>query len=53
MLSKLGFREEGLYRRYLNVEGAWRDHLCYALTVEDLQEGVVARLLRNGLAERP
>jgi ribosomal-protein-alanine N-acetyltransferase len=53
VLLKLGFREEGLFRRYLNVEGAWRDHLCYALTVEDLQEGLVARLMRNGLAERP
>jgi ribosomal-protein-alanine N-acetyltransferase len=57
VLAKLGFREEGLFRRYLNVEGAWRDHLCYALTVEDLREsstdGLVTRLLREGLAERP
>jgi ribosomal-protein-alanine N-acetyltransferase len=53
VLDKLGFREEGLFRRYLNVEGAWRDHLCYALTVEDLQESLVERLVRNGLAQRP
>jgi len=53
VLVKLGFREEGLFRRYLNVEGAWRDHLCYALTTEDVAEGAVVRLLRAGLATRP
>jgi ribosomal-protein-alanine N-acetyltransferase len=52
VLEKLGFREEGLLRRYLNVDGAWRDHLCFALTVEDLQVGLVERLVRNGLARR-
>jgi [ribosomal protein S5]-alanine N-acetyltransferase len=51
VLEKLGFREEGLFRRYLNVEGAWRDHLCYALTVEDLQTSLVERLVREGRAE--
>jgi [ribosomal protein S5]-alanine N-acetyltransferase len=53
VLEKLGFREEGLFRRYLNVDGAWRDHLCYALTVEDLEVGLVERLVRKGQATRP
>jgi ribosomal-protein-alanine N-acetyltransferase len=53
VLVKLGFREEGLFRRYLNVDGAWRDHLCYALTTEDLEESLVRRLLRRGLAAHP
>jgi ribosomal-protein-alanine N-acetyltransferase len=53
VLAKLGFREEGLFRHYLNVDGAWRDHLCYALTTEDLRETLVNRLLRLGLATRP
>ena len=35
VVEKLGFREEGLRRRYLHIDGAWRDHLCYAMTVED------------------
>lgn len=52
VLDKLGFREEGLFRRYLNVEGEWRDHLCYALTVEDLDAGAVYRLIRAGRASR-
>lgn len=52
VLSKLGFREEGLFRRYLNVDGAWRDHLIYAMTPEDLEQTAVQRLVSRGLAER-
>lgn len=52
VLAKLGFREEGLFRRYLDVDGAWRDHLCYALTVEDLPPGGLVRwLVAQGRAE--
>jgi ribosomal-protein-alanine N-acetyltransferase len=43
VVEKLGFREEGLRRRYLHIDGAWRDHLCYALTIEDVQGGLLAR----------
>lgn len=53
VLEKLGFREEGLFRRYLDVAGAWRDHLCFALTVEDLPAvGLTGRLVAQGRAER-
>ena len=54
VLAKLGFREEGLFRRYLDVDGEWRDHLCFAFTTEDLPiGGVAARLVTEGGAERP
>ena len=43
VVEKLGFREEGLRRRHLHIDGAWRDHLCYALTVEDAPGGVLPR----------
>jgi ribosomal-protein-alanine N-acetyltransferase len=53
VLAKLGFREEGLLRRYLEVDGDWRDHLVLAVTEEDvLPDGLVARLVRAGRAER-
>jgi ribosomal-protein-alanine N-acetyltransferase len=52
VLAKLGFRQEGLFRRYLNVEGSWRDHLIYAVTPEDLACGLTQRLVREGRAER-
>ncbi|MCP2261944.1 ribosomal-protein-alanine N-acetyltransferase [Streptoalloteichus tenebrarius] len=53
VLAKLGFREEGLFRRYLEVDGAWRDHVCLAMTAEDAPEGLVARLIASGRARRP
>jgi ribosomal-protein-alanine N-acetyltransferase len=43
VVEKLGFREEGLRHRYLHIDGAWRDHLCYALTIEDVHGGLLAR----------
>lgn len=53
VLEKLGFRREGLFRRYLQVDGDWRDHLCFALTVEDLPTGgLVGGLVARGAAER-
>src|SRR5690606_36515032 len=30
LLERAGFREEGLARRYLKINGAWQDHTLYA-----------------------
>ena len=43
VVEKLGFHEEGLRRRCLHVDGAWRDHICYALTSEDVAAGLMPR----------
>lgn len=43
VVEKLGFREEGLRHRYLHIDGGWRDHLCYALTAEEVPGGLLAR----------
>ncbi len=45
VVQKLGFRYEGLRRRYIHIDGDWRDHLCFALTAEDAPQGVLARWL--------
>lgn len=50
VLDKAGFREEGLLRRYLHVDGAWRDHLLVAITVEENAGSAAARLVRDGRA---
>ncbi|MBW8087126.1 GNAT family N-acetyltransferase [Streptomyces hygroscopicus subsp. hygroscopicus] len=47
VVEKLGFRQEGLRPRYLHIDGAWRDHLVYALTVEELSEGLLERWHRT------
>lgn len=44
VVEKLDFREEGLRRRYLHIDGEWRDHRSFALTSEDLgQSSLVER----------
>lgn len=43
VVEKLGFRPEGLRERYLHIDGAWRDHVTYALCSDDIPEGVLAR----------
>ena len=43
VVEKLGFREEGLRPRFLHIDGDWRDHLVYALTVEEVPEGLLHR----------
>jgi ribosomal-protein-alanine N-acetyltransferase len=43
VVEKLGFHDEGIRRRSLHVDGAWRDHLCYALTAEDAAAGILPR----------
>jgi len=45
VVEKLGFREEAYHARYLHIDGAWRDHVGYALTTEDVAAdgGLMAR----------
>jgi ribosomal-protein-alanine N-acetyltransferase len=40
VMGHVGMREEGLLRRYLDINGAWRDHLLYAITAEEMPGGV-------------
>ena len=35
LLAKAGFREEGLARDYLFINGGWRDHLLFAATARE------------------
>jgi [ribosomal protein S5]-alanine N-acetyltransferase len=50
VLAKVGFREEGLLRRYLEVDGAWRDHLLVAITIDELHGSAASGLVRRGNA---
>jgi len=45
VVEKLGFRYEGLRRRYIHINGDWRDHFCFGLTVEEIPMGVLRRWL--------
>jgi ribosomal-protein-alanine N-acetyltransferase len=52
VVEKLGFRYEGLRRRFIHINGDWRDHFCFALTVEELPQGVLRRWLDGKAPER-
>jgi [ribosomal protein S5]-alanine N-acetyltransferase len=44
VVEKLGIREIGFAPRFLHIDGAWRDHRLYAVTVEECPEGMLGRL---------
>lgn len=39
LLVKTGFRQEGLAKRYLQINGEWRDHALFALLEDEAQVG--------------
>lgn len=43
VVKKLGFREEGLSARYLQIAGTWEDHVTFAMTSEDWADLTVRR----------
>lgn len=43
VVEKLGFRYEGLKRRYIHINGDWRDHFCFGLVTEEVPAGVLRR----------
>jgi ribosomal-protein-alanine N-acetyltransferase len=43
VVEKLGFRYEGLRRRYIHINGQWCDHFCFALVAEEWPMGVLRR----------
>ena len=43
VVEKLGLREIGYAPKFLHIDGAWRDHRIYAITVEECPDGVLAR----------
>ena len=47
VVEKLGLREEGLRRAYLHIDGAWRDHRSFAVTAEEVPDGLVAQVRRR------
>lgn len=37
LLAKAGFRQEGLAKAYLQIDGEWRDHVLFALLADEAQ----------------
>jgi ribosomal-protein-alanine N-acetyltransferase len=45
VVEKLGLAEYGYAPRFLHIDGDWRDHRLYAVTIEECPGGMVRRLL--------
>ncbi|MBI1211932.1 MAG: GNAT family N-acetyltransferase [Alphaproteobacteria bacterium] len=39
VLTKAGFVEEGVARKYLKINGQWRDHVLFAIIEDDVASG--------------
>ncbi len=48
VVEKLEIREIGYAPKYLHIDGAWRDHRIYAITKEEVPDGVLTRLRASG-----
>lgn len=47
VVEKLGLRREAYYERFLDIAGGWRDHIGFAITVEEVRGmSMIARLPR-------
>lgn len=44
VVEKLKLRQEGLKERFIHIDGAWRDHLVFAVTTEDRVGSMLGRL---------
>ena len=43
VVDKLGFRDEGTRVGYIRISGAWQDHICYAITADEVPNGLLER----------
>jgi len=43
VVNKLGLPLEGVRRRYLHIDGDWRDHAVFVVTPEDVPGGLMKR----------
>lgn len=47
VVEKLGFRDEGYRPRYLHINGEWADHRSFALTSEEVPDGLLPRWMSS------
>jgi len=53
VVEKLGFTRIGMAPKYLHIDGDWRDHLLFAVTAEEVPEGLLRRYQERYGAPNP
>jgi ribosomal-protein-alanine N-acetyltransferase len=48
VVRKLGFRYEGTKLAFIHINNAWRDHHVFALTFDEVPDGLLNRFVRQG-----
>lgn len=49
IVEKLGFRYEGLKKKYIHINGDWRDHYVFALTSDEVSDGILNRFINDSV----
>ncbi len=52
IVEKLGLRFEGTKERYIHINGDWRDHFVFAVTADEVPEGILNRWKQNRVPVR-
>ena len=52
VVEKLGFRDEGVRKQYMHINGEWADHRTFALLSTEVPEGLMTRFRRNAESRR-
>jgi ribosomal-protein-alanine N-acetyltransferase len=47
IVEKLGLRYEGLKKGFIHINGDWRDHYIFAVTADEVPEGILNRWKSN------
>jgi ribosomal-protein-alanine N-acetyltransferase len=47
VVEKLGLRFEGTKERFIHINGDWRDHFVFAVTSEEIPDGLLNRWKQN------
>jgi ribosomal-protein-alanine N-acetyltransferase len=52
VVEKLGLRFEGTKERFIHINGDWRDHFVFAVTSEEIPDGLLNRWKQNRVPVR-
>lgn len=52
VVEKLGFRYEGTKKGFIHINGDWRDHYIFALTADEVSDGLLNQFVNGRVFKR-